>query len=312
MRPSVTKIKIALALALAATRPALAGELTNAVVPATARGFYNSGTRLLAAKKYADAEKMFQSSLAAQDGPMQPLALYNLGHARFGEGVEILKKGPDAQQATALGNPALVRGGNAIRSAESALAENNLEKMVAAYLEGRGARRNLRAAEKAVQAAMETYGQALQKWRRAADDFKGAMELKPADTNALRNAEAVELGIAQLVDSLQQMQAMAGAMGGQQAQLGKLTGKLKGQIPAPDAPPDGTGDDGEDDDGGVQPDSLKGREEKAAREGDQMQTQLSPDAASQILNGLSLDGSRRLPMGDTQGAPPKDKAGRNW
>ena len=138
-----------------------AAEETNAPAPATAKDFFNAGTKLLDAGKFPEAEKMFQSALAAQDDRVQPPTLYNLGHTRFAQGVEILKKGPDAQQATALANPALVRGGNAIRSAESALAENNLEKMVAAYLEGRGARRNLRAAEKAVQAAMETYGQAL-------------------------------------------------------------------------------------------------------------------------------------------------------
>ena len=79
--------------------------------------------------------------------------------------------------------------------------------MVAAYLEGRGARRELRDAEKAVQAAMETYGKTLQKWQRAADDFKSAAELNPADTNAARNAEIVERGIAKLVDSLRKMQA---------------------------------------------------------------------------------------------------------
>jgi len=50
----------------------------------------------------------------------------------------------------------------------------------------------------------------------------------------------------------------------------------------------------------------------AGREGDKMQLQLSPDQASQILNGLSLDGTRRLEMSDKQGAPPKDRKGRNW
>jgi len=39
---------------------------------------------------------------------------------------------------------------------------------------------------------------------------------------------------------------------------------------------------------------------------------LSPNQAGQILDGLSIDGSRRLPMGDKQGTQPTDKKGRNW
>jgi len=254
---------------------------------------------------------MFVSALAAQDESVQPLTLFNLGHTRFGEGVELLKKGPDAQKVSARGNAALAAGGHAISAAESALAENALDKMIAAYLEGRGARRELNAAEKAVQSAMETYGKTLLKWQRAADDFKGAAELNPADTNAQHNAEIVERIIARLVDEINKMQQMMGAMGKQKQDLGKMLRKLKGQIPAPDAPPGANGEDGDEDDG-ISPDSLAGQKENAARAGDQMQVPLSPDQAGQILDGLSIDGSRRLPMGDKQGAPPADRKGRNW
>jgi hypothetical protein len=288
-------------------------DSTNSASPVTARDFYNAGTELLAAKKYADAERMFQSSLAEQDERIQPVALYNLGYARFADGAELLKKGPDAQRTIAQGEAATAAGANAIHAAESALAENQLDKMIAAYLAGRGARRELRAAEKVVQTALETYGQTLTKWQRAADDFKSAAELNPADTNAARNAAIVEQAIARLVDSLRKMQALAGKIAGQKQQLGQLLSKLKGQIPAPNAPP---GDDGDDDDesegSGVQPDSLRGKKENAGREGEQMQIPLSPDQAGQILDGISLDGSRRLPMTDQQGAKPKDKNGRNW
>ena len=277
--------------------------------PVTARDFYNAGTKLLAGKKFGDAEKLFQSALAAQDERVQPPALFNLGHARFAEGDELLKKGPDAQKVSAQGSAALAAGEQAIRSAESALAENILDKLIAAYVEGRGARHELRTAEKAVSAALETYGKTLQKWQRAVDDFKGAAELNPADTNATRNAELVERRIAKLVDELRQMQEMAGAMGKQRQDLGKLLSNLKGQIPAPNAPPGSAGDDEDED---VQPDSLAGQKENPSRSGDQMPMTLSPDLAGQILDGLSLDGTRRLPMGDKQSSPPKDKNGRNW
>ena len=161
-----------------------ADEATNFPSLVTARDFYNAGTELLAARKFADAERLFQSALAAQDERVQPPALYNLGQARFDDGAALLKKGPDAQRAAERGNAALAAGGKAIQSAQSALDENDLSKMIAAYVEGRGVRHGLRDVEKAVREAMETCGNALRQWRRAADDFKSAAELNPSDTNA--------------------------------------------------------------------------------------------------------------------------------
>lgn len=303
--------QLGLAFLLAFFFRALATDETNVVALATARDFYNEGTRLLVAKKYADAERMFQAALAAQDDQVQPAALYNVGHTRFASGLERLKQGPNAQKAAAQGNGALAAGDNAIHQAESALAENDLNKMINAYLEGRGARHELREAEKAVSAAMETYGKTLDQWLRAADDFKGTAELNPADTNAVRNAQIVERGIARLVDSLRKMQEMMGMMGQKRQDLGKLLSKLKGQIPASNAPPGPTGDDDEDDQG-VKPDSLAGQKEIAVKQGDQMQILLSPDQAGQILNGLSLDGTRRLDMSDKEGTPRQNRNGRIW
>ena len=286
-------------------------EETNAPAPVTARDFYNAGTKLLAGTNFSGAEQMFQSALAAQDERVQPLALFNLGHTRFAQGVGLYKKGPDFQKVAARGNAVLAAGEHALDAGEAALAENNLEKMTAAYLEGRGVRHALRDAEKAVQFAMEIYGKTLAAWQRAADDFHGAAELNPNDTNATHNAKLVERDIAALVDSLRKIQAMMDAMGKQRADLGKMLSKLKGQIPAPNAPPGAAGDDDEEDQG-VQPESLTGKKENAGREGDQLPALLSPDQAGQILDGISIDGGRRLPMGDKPGTPPKEKTGRNW
>jgi len=298
------------ALVLALCLPA-AAQNTNTPPPATAREFYNAGTRLLAAKKFPEAERMFQAALAVQDDRVQPAALYNVAHARFGDGLQRLKAGPDAQKAATQGSAALAAGDQAIRDSKAALADSNLEKLVAAYYEGRGARHQLREAEKAVAAAMESYGKTLELWQRAADDFKGTAELNPRDTNAVQNAQTVERGIARLVDSVHKMQAMQGMMGRQRQDLGDLLGKMKGQIPAPNAPPGMAGDDDEDDPG-IKPESLAGQKENAGHEGEQMQTPLSPDQASQILNGVSLDGTRRLDMSDKEGSVPKDRKGRNW
>ena len=289
----------------------VAGEVTNTAPPVTAQDFYNAGTKLLAEKKFADAERMLEAALATQDGRLQPAAMYNLGHTRFDDGLDLLKKGPDAQKESAQGESALAAGDRALRQGEAALAENSLEKMISAYLAGRGARRELREAEKAVQAAMDTYGKTLQKWQRAADDFDGAAELKPSDTNAAYNAQIVKNGIAKLVDSVRKMQGLKDAMGKQRGQLGAMLNKLKGQIPGPDAPPGAAGED-DDEDGGMKPESLAGQKENAGREGEQMQIPVSPDQAGQMLDGLGLDGTRRLEMSDKEGKPVPDKKGRNW
>jgi len=293
-----------------AVLPAVAEDATTNVALVSARDFYNAGTRLLLAKKFADAERMFQAALAAQDDRVQPGALYNVGETRFASGVERLKQGPNAQKMTDQGAATLSNGDRAIHEAESALAANDLNRMIQAYLDGRGARRELRDAQKAVSEAMEMFGKTLEQWQRSADDFKGVNELNP-DTNAVHNAEVVEGDIARLVDTVRKMQSMMGMMGKQRQDLGKLLSKLKGQIPAADAPPGQSGEDDEDNEG-VKPESLTGKKENAGKQGEQMQVQLSPDQANQILNGLSLDGTRRLDMSDKQGLPPKDRKGKVW
>jgi tetratricopeptide (TPR) repeat protein len=313
----VTWRRLALPLMLSVAFRALASDGTNAPAPVpapepvSARDFYNAGTRLLATKQFADAERMFESSLAAQDDRLQPPAMYNLGHTRFADGADLLKKGPDAEKVSARGRAALAEGDHAVDRAETALANNQMDSMINAYIEGRGARHDLREAEKALQAAMETYGKTMQKWQRSVDDFKGAAELNPADTNATENAEKVERALAKLVDSLRQMEGLMGAMDQKRQDLGKELSKLKGRIPAPNAPP-GSGGEDEDDEKGITPDALAGEKEGPSQQGDQMEMQLTPEQAGQILDGLSLDGSRRLSMSDQQGKPPGDRKGRNW
>jgi tetratricopeptide (TPR) repeat protein len=283
---------------------------TNAITPVTARDFYNAGTQMLGAKKFAPAEEMFDAALAAQDERVQPRALYNLGHTRFADGAERLKQGPDAQTIATQGDAALAAGGNAIRSMGAALMDTNLTKLVAAYREGRGARRRVRDAEKAVQAAMQAFGYTLRQWERAMDDFNSAAELHPADTNAAHNAEIVKRAIARLVDTLQAMQQMGGQLGDQKQQLDQLGSKLKGRIPAPDAPPGGYGEDEEE---GVQPESLAGQKENAPHEGgEEQQIGISPDLAKQMLDGMSPGGTRLLPLSDQQTEPPRERTGRNW
>ena len=281
-----------------------------AVQPVTARDFYNAGTDLLAAKKFNEAEQMFQSALAVQDARVQPPALYNLGHTRFSEGLAALNKGPSAESIGARGNGADLAAGASIQRGQAALANDDLSKLIAAYLDGHGTRRDLRAAEAAVRQAVQTYGETLRKWQRADDDFKSASELDPADTDAARNAQIVEQYIARLVDSLRRMQSLAAGLGDRHKQLNDILRQIGGRVPQLNLPHGASGDN--DDDDGVQPESLRGMEEGATQTGKPNEMPLSRDEAAQILNGIPLDSAQRLMMNETKTGHNLEKSDRTW
>ncbi len=282
----------------------------------TARGFYNAGTDKLRAGKLGEAESLLEASLARQDEPVQPAALFNLGHVRFAQGIEELKKSPDGNSVKRRSQSAEEAGLAAIDNATAALASNDVQQMVQAYMAGRGARKELRSATQAVNRAMEAYGKTLVKWRRSLNDFKSAAELNPSDTNAVRNAEIVQRAIAKLVDSLRDMQQAAAKMGATKEKLEGLLKQLKGQIPAPNMPPGAPGDEGEEDEGEngekPNPESLSGKEESnKGGGGKEMGLNISPEDAGRLLNGLQPDG-KQLPMGQGETGQQKKPGGRIW
>jgi len=279
---------------------------TSEPAPVTPRDFYNAGTRKLREGKLRDAEMFLQSAVASQVESLQPGALYNLGHTRFAQGVEELKKAPDGRTATVRAQAAAQRTDEAIRMADAALAGDDVQKMLAAYQHGRGARKELRAATEAVLRALETYGNVLSKWRRASGDFKSVVELQPANADARHNAEVVDRHIAKLVDRLLQMQQMCCAPGNMRGELRQKLKALKGRIPDSMLPPDEEDENEED----YPLELLTGQQEAPGREGKEMS--LSPEEAARMLAGFKLDGERRLPAGQRTNAPPKDPNRQNW
>ena len=294
----------ALALAVAASAP----PVPEPALPSTPREFFNAGTRELLLGKLREAEASLETALASQNPRLQPPALYNLGHVRFRLGIEELKKGPSAGPAAARGRQTTRSAEEALHDADDALASDDVQKMVASYLRGRGARRELKAAIQAVRHAMESQSAALSKWQRSSGDFKSTVELNGTDAEAQQNADTVDRYIAKLVDSLREMQQLAAAMSGKGNELKEKLNQLKGKIPAPDMPPGAAGDDDEDED---MPEGQKqGQKENAGKEGQEMT--LSPEQAGWLLNGFKLDSEHRLPMGQESTAEPRNKSGRTW
>ena len=277
--------------------------------------FTTRGRKDCWAAKFGDAEMLLESSLTRQDASLQPIALYNLGHVRYAQGAEELKKSPDGAATIRRGAAAAAEGELAIQKAADALTGNDLQQLVDAYLAGRGSRREIRAATKAVQSAMEHYGRALVGWKRSLNDFRSAAELDPAETNSTRNAEIVEQAIARLVDSLREMQQVATKLGGEKSELDKLMKQLKGKIPAPDMPPGASGGEEEDDgdDGKLpSPEALTGLQETDKGGGGQeMSLRLSAEQAGQLMNSLQT-GAKQLPMGQGEPGTPQDRSRRIW
>ncbi len=281
---------------------------TQAKAPASPREFYNAGTQQLRAKKYREAEAFFESALASQQDSLQYPSLYNLGHVRFDQGLEELKKNGPAGPTANRGQASAQKADGAIKAADDALAGDDMQKMVDAYLHGRGVRKELKAATAAVQQALTVYRNTLSKWERSSGDFKGALEVKQSDADAEENAEIVDRCIAKLVDSVRKMQQCANGMSDKGKELGEKLAKLKGRIPAPNMPPGASGEDDEDEDNpfGQKPDQKEG----PTKEGKEIA--LTPEQASWLLDGFKLDAERRLPMGQGQLAQPKDRNRPTW
>ncbi len=276
--------------------------------PSTPRAVFNEGTRMLEQGKLREAEAYLESALASQNQRVQSPALYNLGHTRFRQGIEELKKGPGAGPTAAHGRSVANMADQAARAADDALAGEDVQKMVAAYLHGRGARKELKAATKAVKRAMQTQGAALSKWQRGSADFKSAFEVNSADQQARTNAETVDRYIAKLVDSIQQLQEMAAALAAKQRELEQKLKQLKGRIPEEDMPPGAAGDDDEEEE--MPNGSQENQKEQPTKQGEEMK--LSPEQAQWILDGFKLDAERRLPMGQNDTAEPQNRSHKTW
>jgi len=280
---------------------------TNAAPPTNSREFFNAGTRELRAGKLREAEWFLESALASQNERLLTPALYNLGHVRYGQGIEELKKGPSAQAAAALSRMAEQQGDEAIQAADQALESNDVQQMVAAYLHGRGKRRELKAANEAVLQALKAHGATLVKWQRASGDFKSTIELDSAQTDARHNADVVDRRLAQLVDSLRQLQQCSGTCAGMCNKLGDKLKQLKGRIPGSQMPP-GAGQDEDDENQPMGP--QPSQKEVASKEGREIL--LSPEQAGWLLEGFKLDSERRLPMVQGATAEPKDRSRKTW
>ena len=295
---------------------------------ATAREFYNEGTRYFEQTNLWRAEYNLERALSFQDDRLQPPALYNLGHIRFSQGAEELKKGPPGGKTAGVGRAVLGEADEAIKDLDQALAGSNatttnsaqaapetlpdetVKKLVDSYLKGRGARRDIRAATKLVKAALQAHQNTLMKWDRSSGDFKSAVELNQKDEDARYNADVVDRSIAKLIDQIKQLEQIAMNLGMKQQQLGEKLKQCRGKIPAPQMPPGAAGDDEEDD---RFPNGKEPGQEEAGKKDEQKDSGLTAEQAAWLLDAYKLDSDRRLPMTEAKRAQqPPDRSKPTW
>ncbi len=286
------------------------GDEADADHPAKPRELYNNGTQKLREGKLTDAEVLLQDAIASQNARVQPPALYNLGLARYQDGEKERTNAPDPAQLQSSMARTSDTTTDALHAVESALAGDDVQAMVDAYLRGRGARRELKAATEAVKRALDIYSSVLTKWRRASGDFRSSSELAP-DKDAQVNGDLMDRRIAWLVDQIRPLASKRDQLMQMGEQLRKQMEKLKGKIPQNfgDKMP---GDDGDnDEDGDKPPKQPKGNngEEGPVKSGHQMQ--LSGEEARRLLNMLR-DADRKLPTGGGDQPSPPDRKGRDW
>lgn len=292
-----------------AAAPAPSPSQPESPPPTTPREFFNAGTEKQRDGKLREAEALLESALGSQITRLQPPALYNLGHVRFGQGWEELKKGPAGQPTAAAGRAVSQEAAAAIRLADAALVGGDMQTLVAAYLRGRGQRRELKTAATAVRHALQTHGAALAKWQRAAGDFRSALELRSTDTDARHNAEVVDRWIAKLKDMIRTLDLLANALSDQRRELGEKLKQIRGRLPAPNTPPGAAGEDDEEDDEqpkGPEPGQIDG----PTREGQEIT--ITPEQAAWLLEGFRLDAERRLPMSRGAEGEPRDRKRPTW
>jgi tetratricopeptide (TPR) repeat protein len=212
------------AVAVLSAAPALA-------VQRSARELYNDGVGKLGKGELREAETVLREAAAANVDSVQPLALYNLGHVRFQQGVETLKGEGNRQQLLDSSDAACAVAEEAIRRGERVLESEDLQQIIAAYMEARAARKDLRIARDETRRMLDLLGSALARWRRSVGDFHSAAELDSSNRDATFNADVVERKIAELLKFKKKAEEQSEAVADEREKIKETMKKMRGKIP---------------------------------------------------------------------------------
>ena len=316
---------------------AIAALLSTALhaAPQSARALYNSGIEKLREGNLNEAESLLRSAVATgQDYVITP-GLYNLGHVRFSQGKETLKGEGNRQQLLDSASAAAAVAQEVLR-AKKPIAERSadVQEIVGAYMEGRAARKQLKASHDANTRTFDLLGTALSKWRRSVGDFRSASELEPSDKDSTFNADTVERHIKELLKFKEELEKQAAEVEKMRGELKKMMGQLRAKIP-PEMMQEGDGEEEDEDseeEKGKKPDDKPGEKQQQRIGGEreispemgrwlketmkQRTMNIGPDGQPSGSDsnepdplGQQRPGGRDGSGGDKQ---PKGKKGRDW
>ena len=205
-----------------------------ALTPATqrtARDFYNEGVAKLREKELRAAEGAFRAAAQSNQDTIQPAAAYNLGHVRFAQGKETLKGEGNRDQLLDNSQAAEVLAEEAIKRAQGVVESEELNAIIGAYMQGRAARKQMRASRDESTRELDLIGAALERWRRSKGDFLSAAELDATNADATYNADIVEQHIAKLLEFEKKLKDQNEQAGKVREKLKELMKQLRGKIP---------------------------------------------------------------------------------
>ena len=290
-----------------------------AAVPALAsqpgaRELYNEGVSRLGKGELRDAEMALRRAAGADVEAVQPLALYNLGHVRFRQGEETLKGEGNRQQLLDSSVAACTVAEEAIRNGGRALESEELQAIIAAYMDARAARKDLRFSRDETSRTMALIGSTLERWRRSVGDFHSAVELDGSNGDAKINAGIVERKIEELLKFKKQLEQQGEQVAGKREDIKEMMKKMRGKIPKE---MQRESDEEEDDEDDEKKDEPKPGEKQQQRIGSDRE--VSPDMARWLKETMKR---RTMSLGTKQEGEgfkpteeqrkPQQRKGRNW
>jgi Ca-activated chloride channel family protein len=284
----------------------LRGAETTAEVPTSSRALFNLGAGNLQNGRWREAENALNAAVNANDPEIQPLALFNLGHVRFHAGQELLKGVAHSGDLEAQGDKAIEAAGPVVKSADAALAGDDLRAEAMAYRSVNSTLRSFKKLLDTIKGSVDTCGTALERWQRAENDFRSAAELRLNYDNAQTNAVIMDQHVAELTGERWKLQEIQEAVETQRVELQKRFDALKKKLP-PEATKNERGDENDSKSPSENP-----KPEEQPNKGDQgKEMVLTPEEAMRLLSSLKLDLSRQY---SAQNMPDDQKknAGRNW
>jgi tetratricopeptide (TPR) repeat protein len=279
-----------------------------------ARELYNEGVGKLGQGELREAEGALRRAAAANVDSVQPLALYNLGHVRFRQGEDTLKGEGRREQLIDSSAAACAVAEEAIRNGGRALESEELKEIIAAYMDARAARKDLRFSRDETSRTLGLIGSALERWRRSVGDFHSALEMDASNGDAKANADFVERKIEELLKFKKQLEEQKDQVADEREKVKEMMKKMRGKIPKD---MQRESDDEEDDDEDEKKDEPKPGEKQQQHIGSDRE--VSPDMARWLKETMKR---RTMSLGTKQEGEgftpteehrkPTPRKGRDW